>query len=239
MIITYSFPNDSRPLVKEEDKIDFNTPLLDKKISKEVEILVARELGINPKNIFRYLSKLVGETIKKNEIVASKKSFFSTKKVKSAVDGIIKEINHHEGLLIIESVDQKSTQTLSPFKGKVEKVSKNHIDISLTKGQEFPLKKAKFDFGGEVFYLDHNTSLNLSSSDIENKIVFSENISSFLQTKTEALGAKGYITLQEPPQQTEIYTVLLKNIDDIKKINKEKFSYCSIVSKTAKIYFYS
>lgn len=239
MRITYYAPNDSRILVKEGDKVDFDTQLFEKKISKRIEIDIAKELGINPKNIFRYLTKLVGEKINKEDIIAVKKGLFLNGKVKSSVDGIIKEIDHHTGIITIDSFDKKNKHVQSPIKGEVEKITKNQIDFKLTKVQEYPIKKSETDFGGEVLYLDSDSQTDISTCNTENRVVFCEKISSLMQIKAEALGAKGFITLQQLPQDTDAYSVLLKNIEDAKKILKSKFTYCSVIAKSANIYFYS
>ncbi len=236
MTITYPFPFNAVCLVKEGNKINFDTPLFEKKINQNISLNISRELEINPKNIFRNLKKLVGEKVKKGDIIASKKGLFTSKKVRCPDDGIIKEIDHHQGILIIETADKKKSQVLSPFKGEVEKVNKDSLVVNLSKAQEFSLKKASQDFGGEVFYF--TPSSELSTNDVLKKIIFCEHISSYLQVKSEALGALGYVTSQELPENTKSFTSLVKNEEDIKKIHKLKHPYCTIISKSAKIYFY-
>lgn len=239
MVVDYPIPNDAHVLVKADQKLDFDTPFLEKKINKETAINIAKELGINPKNIFRYLMKLVGESIGKGDTIALKKGIFFTKRAVSPYDGIIKEVDHNLGLLVVELVDKKKKQILSPFKGEVVKASKNQIEINLGKDQEFSLKKSSSDFGGKVIYLDRDSSNDLSADNAEDNIIFCEKISPFTQTKAEALGTKGFVTLQELPQPTDANFALLKNIDDVKKILKNEFLYCSIIAKSDKIYFYS
>jgi len=238
MIINFSIPDDAHILVKQDSKLDFNTPLFEKKINKELTINIAKDLEINPKNIFRHLVKLVGEQISKGDLIALKKGVFFTKKSVSPYDGIIKEIDHHQGLLIIELIDKKKKQVLSPFIGQVTKVTKNSLEINLGKAQEFPLKKATADFGAEVLYLDSDSPTDLSAINTENKIIFGEKISSFIQTKAEALGVKGFVTIQQLPEGTDLDFALIKNIDDFKKIMKNKFPHCSVTAKSDNIYFY-
>jgi len=239
MIVNYPFPDDTHILVKQGEKINFDTPFFEKKVNKEISINIAKELEINPKNIFRYLVKLVGESVNKNDIIALKKGLFSTKKVVSPAEGIIKEINHNIGLLILEITDNKKKQILSPFIGEVVKLTKNQVEINLEKNQKFSLKKSSSDFGGKVVYIESDSAENNLLADIvEDNIILAEKISSFIQVKSEALGAKGFITLQPLPQSTEKNFAILKNINDIKKILKNKFSSCTIISKYDIIYFY-
>lgn len=236
MIITYPIPENTNCVVKKGAKLDFDTVLFEKKISKEIILNVARDLEINPKNIFRHLKKLVGEKIEKDDLLAIKKNLFSSKKVRSPNNGIIKEIDHNQGVIILETFDKKKAQVLSPFKGEVEEINKDSIKINLTKGEDFTLKKSSSDFGGEIFYLEDNSLL--SSNDLGKKIILTDNISSYLQMKAEALGIIGFITLQDLPEKTSVAAAQVKNIDDMKKIRKLKFQYCAINGKSAKIYFY-
>lgn len=238
MIVDYLIPANTNILVKENSKLDFNTPLLEKKINTEISINIVKKLAINPKNIFRYLKKFVGESINKGDIIALNKGIFFTKKFISPYDGIIKEIDHHQGIIIIELIDKEKKEFLSPFKGEVVKITKNSIQIKIGKYEEFSIKKTLADFGGEVLYIDSNDFTNLSADNTENKIIIAEKITPFTQIKAEALDVKGFITLENLSQKTDVNSALLKNINDFKKIMKTKFSYCSIVSKSDKIYFY-
>ncbi|MCL4364219.1 hypothetical protein M1328_03210 [Patescibacteria group bacterium] len=236
MTINFPLPAETNCLIKNGDKVDFQTPIFEKKFSKEIRLNVARELAINPKNIFRHLKKLVGEKINQGDVVAEKKGFFSNKSVKAAYEGIIKEIDHNLGELIIETSDKNKKQILSPFKGEVEKVGKNELVIDIGKGYEFTLKKVSGNFGGEVYYLKQ--TLTVTTNEVENKIVFAEKLSGFEQVKIEALGVGGFVCLKEIPQPTSLNFAIIKNLDDFAKIEKSKFIYCTTVANFDKIYFY-
>ncbi|MBI5127082.1 hypothetical protein HZA76_01340 [Candidatus Roizmanbacteria bacterium] len=236
MVITYNILPGNVCLVKAGSNVDFETPLFEKRIHQDLEVNVSSVLEINPKSIFRYLKKLVGEKVNKGDVIAINKGLFTNRKVRSPENGIIKEIDHNQGKLIIETEDKKKGQTLSPFKGEIEKITKESLTINVSKAQEFSLKKAGEDFGGEVFYL--NSLSSLSTTEVSKKIIFCEQLSPYLQVKSEALGVKGYITLQELPENTKAFFAQVKNAEDVKKIEKLKYHYCTIVSKSAKIYFY-
>lgn len=235
MTITYSFPSNIVCLVKEGYKVDFQTPLLEKKVEKELEINIATELGIDPKNIFRYLKKLVGEKIEKNDLLGQKKGLFSTKKLFSPETGIIKEIDHHKGILII-TVGKDKNKILSPLKGEVEKVNKDSLQIKVDKGEEFAVKNVTDDFGNEVLYFEASSSYD--SVNLSQKIIFINKINSYLQVKTEALGIMGYVTLEKLPEKTDVHSAIIKNLEDFKKIKKLSYPYCTVIAESAKIYFY-
>ncbi len=236
MIINYQIPDNTECLVKEGDKIDFQTALFEKKYAKEETLNIAQILNINPQNIFRHLKKLVGEKVEKDEVIAIKKGLFTTKKLKSPYEGVIKEINHYQGILLIEVTSENKKQIFSPFKGTVEKVKANQLAIKLNKAVEFEIKKTQTDFGGKVFYLQENQ--DFTSDEVENKIIIAEKIAQLTQVKLEALGAKAFVTIQSLPEKTELNHVLIKNINDFKKIEKLKYPYCTVILKSDKIYFY-
>ncbi len=67
MQISISYPSSFKCLLKQGQNVDFNTPYLEKKISVDVSIPIAKKLGVNPTHIFRYLKKLVGEKLTKEK----------------------------------------------------------------------------------------------------------------------------------------------------------------------------
>ncbi|GIW64555.1 MAG: hypothetical protein KatS3mg092_0488 [Patescibacteria group bacterium] len=238
MIIQYPLPEEAELIVKKGDKIDFSTCLFENNQIEKIEINIAAKLSVNPKKIFHYLKKLVGEEIKKDDILAIKEGFFSSKKFLSPVDGIITEINHDQGSIIIKTNSDKKEKYLSIFKGTVDNIEKNFLKIKLNKGQSFSVKNKSDEFGGEIFIYNNQLFYNLKTEDVEEKIIISESLSSFEQIKLEALGVKSFVTLKSLPENTDLKSVLLKNIDDLKKITKEKFSYCSYIKNSDMIYFY-
>ncbi|GAB4219980.1 MAG: hypothetical protein Fur009_8470 [Candidatus Microgenomates bacterium] len=238
MIIHFPIPNDVNILVKKGDKIDFSSPLFDNEKEEEIEINIAEKLSINPKKIFHYLKKLVGETIKKDELIAVKENFFSSNKIISPVDGIIKEINHDKGIIIIKTKIEKKEKILSPIKGVVEDIEKEFIKIKIYQGQSFKVKNKINQFSGEILFYQKDMFFNLKTEIIENKIIVCENLSSFEQIKLEALGAKGFVLLDALPEKTDLSFVYLKNIADFKKILKDNFKYCTYLKNSDMIYFY-
>ena len=118
----------------------------------------------------------------------------------------------------------------------MDKIKKNEITIEVDKIESFPIKNGLSDFGAETFYL--NKSSDLSSINISNKVIITDSLTSFIQTKIEALGAKGFVSLTKLPNLTELATVQIKNIDDYKKITKLQYPYCTVVALSSKIYFY-
>ncbi|KKQ01772.1 MAG: hypothetical protein US11_C0004G0042 [Candidatus Roizmanbacteria bacterium GW2011_GWA2_36_23] len=238
MLISIPIPKQAKLLVKIGQKLDFSIPLYENKTEKLMDINLSRKLGIKPANIFRYLKKFVGENINPGDIVASKSNFFSTQKVLSEYDGNIKEIDHIEGKMIIMTKVGEESKTYSCIKGIVAEVNKNDIKITVKDGKEFPIKNASISFGGEVYYLSPLEDSSILESNIQNKIVLTEMFSSYFQSKTEALGTKGFVSLMNLPDISDLPHAQLKRVEDFKIINNLHLPYCFINSERSIIVFY-
>lgn len=240
MILTIFIPIEGKILLKSGQKVDFKTPLSEEKKGEEVKIFLSQQLQIPPDKIFDYLKKFVGDQIKKGDLLAIKKSFFEDKKVLSEVDGLLKEINHKEGYVLIDSTVQEEKISYCYFTGEVSSVEKNQIKLKVDKMKQYPLKEltdVENNFGGEVFYFREKQD-NFTEEEIDGKVIISLSLSSYQRTKLEALGAKALITLHRL-NHSAIPSAIFKNIDDNKEVLSEKLSYCLIERKESKIIFYS
>lgn len=237
MVITIPLLENTHCLLKEGQKVDFETAYLDRHNELQVNIPLSKKLGIDPDKIFRYLKKLVGEKIKKGEVLAVKKGLFGDSKVLSEYDGVIQEIDHHKGeLLVTTETDQKKTENCY-FKGKVKEVNDREIKIEVGHGADFPIKSASDSFGGETFYFEDGF-FDLSSSEISGKILITESISELKQIKAEALGIGGIVSLNKTQENPQVNFALIKNIEDLEKIKKINYPYCLVDKKNSKIIFY-
>ncbi len=235
MVISIEIPDGVKCLLKSEQMVDFGNPFLERKTRIEKDIFLAKEMGIEPDKIFHYLKKFVGENITKGEILATKKDFFSTHKVICDYDGVIKEIDHSEGKVILVSYSDEKKTLPAFFKGEVLEVKKNSLSLKVQDGLEVEIKKTDEDFGGEVFYFKDNL---LTSAKIGGKILLASEISSYLQAKAETLGTVGFVTLIKLKDSPSLPQAQIKEINDFKKIIEAKYSYCLITKKSCRIYFY-
>jgi hypothetical protein len=236
MILSIHIPTGGHTKVKAGDSLDFNTPLYEISSTAEHIQPYVNKLEIEPSKIFHYLKKFVGEDVKKGEVIAVKKGLLSSKKITSGFDGKIREIDHTGGNIII-SIKGKKDIMLSPVRAEVTEIKNKEIRIKIKDGKEFNLKNSSGDFGGQTIYLK-NDSQPLSSSDISKKIVVSDSLSSYSQTKLEALGTVGYVTLSKLSDETSLPTAQLKTIQELQDIMKHACSYCYIDSKSSTIIFY-
>jgi len=238
MNIRIIIPENIRCILKNGDKIKIGDPFLEKKVSKKVDILISKDLEIQPKKIFRYLKKFVGDTVKKDEVLAIKRDFFIEKKVLSPNDGIVKEVDHDQGKIIL-SVEETDKKIISAyFQGEVLKINHDYLEVSVKNGSGYQIKKVPLNFGGEVFYLDGQNAYELTGSMVKNKIVVAGEISNLAQSKIEALGGLGLVLAETLTEETSTNTVQLKNAEDLIKIKDKKLPYCFVDHQSSKIYFY-
>lgn len=235
MLINIPIAATDKVLLKEDQSVDFDTPFLQKKIEEEVKISIAKNLNVTPEKIFHYLKKFVGESIEKDEIIASNKGLFTTKKIVSKYSGLIKEIDHSDGSITIISKTEAENTINSFFKGKVDKIKKNEISIEIGKGEEFSAKNVTQNFGGKTFFTENS---DFNSENVTDSIVVCEDMTSYYKAKVEALGCQGFLSLSKLSENETGPFAQFKNINDYKKSVKSKFNYCTIISNSSTIYFY-
>jgi len=130
----------------------------------------------------------VGDSILTGDLLAEKKSFFSDKKVTSHIEGVITEIDHIEGVVLIET--QKVTHVeYCYFAGHVVEVSQKQIQIKIGKHVQVEAKYVEKDFGGSLWFLAEN-----SLSSPEFPVGIGERVTEYEVAKLEALGGRGLIT---------------------------------------------
>lgn len=239
MKISIPLPSNVNCLLKVGQNVDFHTPFYKKTLKSQKEFHIASILNIAPKKIFSYLTKLVGEKIAKNEIIAKKKDILHNMTISSDVDGIIKEIDHIEGIIIVEIEEENFVQNCF-FRGIVSSLDKSSADVEIKNPKSFDLKNADRDFGGPVFYIKEKILPNtIKSNFVANAVIICESLNSFYQTKIEALGGKGFVTLKKIADETNLGVAQLKLIDDLKIIFSNNFECCLIIEKSGKIFFYN
>ncbi|MFZ6034810.1 MAG: hypothetical protein ACOYUB_01495 [Patescibacteria group bacterium] len=238
MVITIHIPDGAHCLLKENQKVNFGDPYIEKRSESKIDVPVAKKLDIEPSKIFHYLKKLVGEKVKKGETLAVKKGLFSTAKIKSEHDGVIQEINHNDGIVRITIAEGDKRTIDATFKGKVREISDGEIKIEVDDSEEYRISNATSDYGGGTYFIGGEAP-DLKSGDIHGKVVISESISEFNQIKAEALGAIGFVTqIKIDKKNSDVGYAQLKSVGDMEKITRKKFPYCLIDKKNSRIVFY-
>lgn len=239
MVISFQLPVKKNLLIKPGQKVNLQTPLVKKRSVTEVKIILAEKIGVSPEKIFSYIKKFVGERIQKGELLAEKKGFFSIKKIFSEYDAIIKEINHQEGYLLLETETVENDTLQSYFQGEVEEIDNGEIKLKVERFKEFEIKESDSGFGGACFYLHDPSKVgSLTEEGIDEKIVIVDSLNTYALAKLDALGALGFVTVQKLPEKIKHPSARIKNKEDLKKIFDFNFPYCLVDQKNNKIYFY-
>lgn len=239
MILTFTVQTGGELLIKVGQKVDFSDPLIKTSSSEEVTIPLASSLNVQPDGIFKTLKRFVGDQVTKGELIAESKGLLTTKKYHSEHDGIIKEVNHNDGSLVLEKTAPGKNTVNCFFRGEVTDIKGNTISLKVEKSVEYPLKEASHDFGGPVYVLSESKLGEISSDEVEGKIVLAERILPYEQVKLETLGLSGFVTLHSYSQDTVLERAVLKQISDWESIKKQSFSYCIISKERSTIYFYA
>ena len=237
MILTVTLPDKGKPLVKVGQRVNFDTSLYEGVVKKEIRIIISEKLKVPSSKIFRYIKKVVGDMVTEGEVLAEKKSLFNITKYKSEWDGILKEINHTDGSVIVEVSGSDRLTEKAFFCGEVAKIEKNELSIKVEKVKEYDMKEAAASsFGGKVFFYKHES--NIDEEMVRGCVVVVDRLTSYAQMKLEALGVVGYISLHSLPEKTTVPHCLFKVIKDYDDSLKQSLPYCFSDSKTSKIIFY-
>lgn len=235
MKLLVKVPPHKELLISTDQEVDIGSPFLKITAPQRTTVPVAKTLGITPDKIFLHLKKFVGDAIKKGDVLAEAKSFFSNKQFLSDVDGILTEIDHQTGSVVVEAMGNESDVFNCFFKGTVVNVSPDVLELKVETGTEYPIFPVETYTGGLVTYHRGNV---LTEEDIENKFIFSEEIIPYDQIKLETLGARGFITINELKKPTELPTIKMKQVDHFEELFKARFPYCILGPDHTTMYFY-
>ncbi len=238
MTITFQISSSDELLLTSGQEVDFKTPLTKQVYTHDVKVNIAQKLKIPPQNIFIHLTKVVGEEVKKDEILAKKKTILSEKKYRSEHTGVIKEINHEEGSLLISTKIKKEKISYCYFKGEVEEVKKNEVTLKVNKAKVFQAKNISDDFGGGVLFTEKPTQERLTEEDVAGKVLFTDTIKSYNNVKFEVMGILGFVTVGELVITSTTPYASLKSQADLDEIRELGYPYCLASKKNSLIYLY-
>jgi len=236
MKITFSIAGDEELQIKTGQTVKIGDLLYQQGSTENLIVNLAKKLHIKPNNIFFSLKKAVGDEINKGDLVAENKSLLTHRLYRSEYTGILKEISHHDGSITIsvkQETSDKTTRCYSYFQGEIIHIAGREITIKVTHQSSFPLKSASQDFGGLVSFIKNDGSDQETIQDIDNRIIIADKISEYQQSKFEALGAGGFVTIQPLPKPTELPFALSK------QTLMGDFTACIIDKKNNTIFLYN
>ena len=233
MIIDITLDPGKKVAIKVGEKVDFSTPLYTSREKSEERIEVAGLLSIHPKRIFHHLKKNVGDRVILGDVLAEKKSLFTDKKITSHIEGVITEIDHIEGIILIET-QKESQPERCWFAGYVEEISKKQIRIKIGKNHVVEAKYVERDFGGMAWFFSER-----ADATPEYPIGIVERATEYSVAKLEALGGRGLITTYKFEGTTLLPKAEFKLKDSYKEAVSRQFSYCFAQAHHSTIIFYS
>lgn len=238
MQITLTIPQNAEILTAKGQKIVFGDEFYRKKKGQDLVINIAERFNIKPKSIFNHLAKVIGEEIKKNDLIAIKRGFLSAKKLFAENNCVLKNINHNTGEITLQ-IDKNDTNLVhSYFTGNIEDIIFNKLKINIEKGMTFALTQCDADWGGESFYFENPSGyFSVNEEKVKDKVVIAENLTKHTMVKCEALGALGFISVNKN-DNINLPIAILKTLEDYKQIIalKKKYILLSSIDKIGVVY---
>ena len=242
MRVQIQLPEHGRILVASGDLLDFSTPIFSSKTETQVVVQITSRLRIRPEKIFSVLQKSIGDSVKEHEVIAQKKGWLGSDKILIESSGVIKEICHEDGTVVIsgESADLYTQQ--GGIKGEVVSVDAEGVTVLLKDARKFdllPVSDVKSTYwGGSCYYLD-TSPYNLTIEQISGKVNVVHEATPYILTKCDALGGVGVVTGQTMPKHATFPCVQLQNSSDFEKIIELKKKNCTVDVHNHIIYFYN
>lgn len=236
MKVSVKIPDSGKLLIETGQSVDFSTPLFKSKKTNLIAIPLANILDFSPENISDHLKKTVGESVVVDELLAENKKFLSSKKYFSQIDGLIKDVNHETGEVVIEKQYEKEFETKCFFKGEVVSINDGFIEIKVQKGEEIEIEKSLDYMGGEVFY--HETGLQIREDDVYEKFIFTNSLDKIDYPKAEVLGAKGVIRNNSTGQSNQLIEIIINPEKKFKVLKENNYPYFIVSPKGNTLFFY-
>lgn len=238
MKIPVKCSNTSGILVESGQQVDSKTPFYKGTHSRKTKVPLAQLLQFAPKDIFHKIKKVVGDRVKRGDLLADHKKMLTTRQYFSEFSGVITEIDHVAGTVTIEAESENENTVFCFFSGEVCAINSDHIELRVKHAERFSVKSLSKQFGGKVYYFSPADTLD-EETIAHSYIFLSEPIDSMVHAKLEALGAKGYITTTPHTYETQLETLILANEADSKQIVHAKHPFMLINADEDTVYFYT
>ncbi len=239
MTISFDISVPGKLLLTAGQTVDFDTPLARTVTKDIIRLQIALELGISNDKIFMHVSKIVGDTVEANEILATKKSTFGSKQISSPKSGIITQIDHETGSILIETSSENSGVTNCFFVGEVKEVKKSEVTLVVKSFDQYKLKDVVGDFGGEIIYRDELHLADLTEDDLSNSVILTESIKPSEAVRLDVLGANGIVTREDIKEKEGVNSAEVEDKSSWKSISTTKHTHCIVDKKNATMYLYS
>lgn len=191
-----SIPSGAKVLVNTGQVLNKGDVLAEVVSNKEVEVMVAKGLGVAPKAIGKFLTVALGQSVKKEDVVAKTKGILGIREVKSTVAGTVHTISETNGSLWIKTKAEESEKVMNPVAGLVVELSDSKIVVEVIgrawEGEraEGGITQGNLDSIGEW----GTSRLDQLTSGSEGRIVVvADKVNSAWLAKASALGLAGVV----------------------------------------------
>lgn len=223
----------------EHQKVDLNTILAHTTQSEGFRLRIAEELGIPNDKIFLHMTKIVGDTIESNEIIATKKSPFGAKQVAAPRSGVIKEIDHESGSLVVETSTSTSSVVLSWFEGEVAAYDNDVVTLNVAASIQVDVTDVTHDFGGKILSIEGERLRELTEDEVANTVVFVPTVHPADVVRLDVLGARGIVTREDIKEKEDIASAQLTRGAQWDSLTDKAFTHCVIDKKNSTMYLYT
>ncbi len=238
MKVEISFPKSAKLAFTPPKKLAFGDVVFKFAKKSRIVLNISHELKIEPEKIYNCLKKLIGETVKKDEVLAEKKGLLSKKVFKSPFSGKVVEINHFTGTLTLETEEPNFFEKFKEMEGEVLEKKGNKLIVNLKEPTILKLKKTNLlnILGGKVSKI--KTGEEFTKTMVENKIILIEKTSEYIESKLLALKAKGIISLY-PPKRRDLAFAQITKVNDFKLAYQQEKKYVLIDPFQNMLYIYN
>lgn len=237
MNVSVKIPQQAEILIEAGQAVDFTTPLLKKNSKKTVQIPLSEILGFAPDKIFLKIKKTIGDPVKKGDLLAEEIAFLSAKRYFSQIDGVLREIRHDTGAVIIEQETQDAAQMNCYFQGEVAAIHDGYIELKVKGSHKAQTTEPVEYMGAQVYYAPEG-GIPFSEEDVEGKCIFALEFNPMDHPKVEALGAHGLILREKLSVPGTIAQIILETADDVEHISKKKYPFFIVGPEENTLYFY-
>lgn len=212
--LAVKIPPEAAILVKVGDNVTSSVVIAKvKDISSSLTIELSKILQIHPQKISKYMKKNIGDSVSKDEILALKKSLFSSTSVKSPNSGVIDAIDLTRGTITFREGEVFEEKIYSPIAGKITEVTPKTVLLEC-EGVEFIGEKGSGErvLGVLKHLKGEHIGVLTVGEDINKTIVIVHNITPAAIAKIDALGVRGIITTKSFENMPISYVEVAKNI---------------------------
>jgi hypothetical protein len=173
-------------------------------------IHLAKLLSVAPEKVLSYMKKNVGDAVSAGDIIAQKKSVFSSLTVKSPLQGVIKSVDLKKGSIDLSGGGQTVKKNIvAPVSGKIAAIENGKIDIEM-KGHVYKAQQA----GGDetVATMIHYTHELVDMFDIRTGVeqcaILCKGVTEDAVYKLDAMGAAASISMSIPKNSSLPWIVI-------------------------------